>query len=397
MRITSVDVMLLQPEAPMFGASRPVLCRVNTDEGIYGYGEAGATFFMGSDAVFALIKEMAPMVIGMNPMYNEVIWEKIYKNGYWTKGNGAIIYSALSAIDTALWDIRGKALDKPVYELLGGKFRDKLRCYASQLQFGFYDKTVPQYKLEEYRRVTEIAVEKGYSAVKVDPMVFAEDPADGKLTAREEFSYFSHKTINTIAERIRVTREALGKDGDIILEMHCSTDLQTAVQVAKACEPYDIMYLEEPIAPLNPSLTKQLHERVNIPLTTGERSYLRTGFMPFFRDGSLSMIQPDIGLCGGITECKKIVDMAYFYDVGFQAHVCGTPISVAAGVHMEAACPNFTIHEAHVSSLTNSNVTLGVYDDFTPVNGYITVPDRPGLGQELSEQALARMIIETVQ
>ena len=119
--------------------------------------------------------------------------------------------------------------------------------------------------------------------------------------------------------------------------------------------------------------------------------------MPFFRDRSLSMIQPDIGLAGGITEVKKIADMAYSYDVGVQAHVCGTPISVAAGVHLEAAIANFTIHEAHISCLTPANLSLGVYDDFTPVNGEITVPDRPGLGQELSDAALRRAVIETVK
>lgn len=130
MRITSIDAILIPEKAPTFTNSRPVLCRVNTDECIYGYGEAGTTFFVGSDAVFSMIQELAPMVIGMSPMDTEVIWEKIYKRAYWTRGNSAIIIAALSAIDTALWDIKGKALGKPVYELLGGKFRDKLRCYA---------------------------------------------------------------------------------------------------------------------------------------------------------------------------------------------------------------------------------------------------------------------------
>ena len=395
MRITSIDVMLIPPENPMFGNSRPVICRVNTDEGIFGYGEAGPTFFMGSDAVFSMIKEMAAMVLGKDPLENEVIWEHIFANGYWTKGNGAIVIAALSAIDTALWDIKGKALGKPVWALLGGKFRSKLRCYASQLQFGFYDETVPQFTLDDYRTVTQIAVDKGYSAVKVDPMVFAAEAGKGKLVSGQNFGYFEHEVLSTIADRIRVTRETLGQNGDIIVEMHCTTNLQTAIQVAKAVEPYDVMYLEEPIAPLCPDAAKALSQATRIPLTTGERSYLRSGFLPFLRDRSLAMIQPDIGLCGGITEAKKIADMAYTYDVGVQAHVCGTPISVAAGVHLEAALANFTIHETHVSSITSEMVSLGLYDDFVPVDGYITVPDRPGLGQELSEKALSRAIIET--
>ncbi len=396
MRITSIDVMLIPSDNPMFGNSRPVICRVNTDEGIYGYGEAGPTFFMGSDAVFAMIKEVSAMVIGKDPMENEVIWEHVFANGYWTKGNGAIVMGALSAIDTALWDIKGKALGKPVYDLLGGKSHSRLRCYASQLQFGFYDRTVPQFTLEDYRTVAQIAVDKGYDAVKVDPLVFADTPGKGKLVAGQNFGYFDHETLRTVADRIRVTREVIGPNADIIVEMHCTTNLQTAIQVAKVCEPYDIMYLEEPIAPLCPEATKKLAQSTSIPLTTGERTYLRSGFLPFLQDRSLSMIQPDIGLCGGITECKKIADMAYTFDVGVQAHVCGTPISVAAGVHLEAALSNFTIHETHVSSITPDTVSLGVYDDFVPVNGYIEVPNRPGLGQELSEKALKMAITETV-
>ncbi len=397
MRVISIDVLLIPEEKPTFAKTCPVLCRVNTDEGIYGYGEAGTTFFVGSEAVFAMIKELAPMVIGMNPMENEVIWEKIYKNAYWTRGNGAIIIAALSAIDTALWDIKGKALGKPVYELLGGKFRNKLRCYASQLQFGFYDTMVPQFALEGYAEVARIAKEKGYDAVKVDPMVFGTAPGNPKLVADEDFGYFRHKVLKVIADRIRVTREAMGEDADIIVEMHCSTNLQSAIQVAKACEPYDIMYLEEPVDPSVPETTKKLSQSTSIPLTTGERTYLRAGFLPFLQDRSLSMIQPDIGICGGITECKKIADMAYAYHVGVQAHVCGTPISVAAGVHLEAAIANFTIHETHVTSVTPGFRNLGVYDDFVPVNGYITVPDRPGIGQDLSEEAFRRAVKDTVK
>ena len=397
MKIVSIDTIMIPPEKVGFGTACPVLCRVNTDEGIYGYGEAGVTFFLGSESVEAMIRDMGRMILGMDPMENEVIWEHIYRNGYWTKGNGAILVSALSAIDTALWDIKGKALGKPIYELLGGKFRSRLRSYASQLQFGFYEESVPQFTPEDYRKVTQVAVDKGYDAVKVDPILFADEPGKGRLLGNFDFGYFDHKTLDVIAERMRVTREVMGKNGDVILEMHCSTDLQTAIQVAKACEPYDIMYLEEPISPLYPDATKRLSQATSIPLTTGERSYLRAGFMPLLQDRSLSTIQPDIGNCGGITECKKIVDLAYAFDVGVQAHVCGTPISVAAGVQLEAAAPNFIIHEAHISSLTQENRALGVYDDFLPVDGYITVPDRPGLGQELSQEALKRAIVKTVQ
>lgn len=397
MRVTSIDVLLIPQEKPTFPRSCPVLCRVNTDEGIYGYGEAGTTFAVGFDAVFAMIKELSPMVIGMSPMDTEVIWQKIYQSAYWTRGNGAIIMAALSALDTALWDIKGKALGKPIYELLGGKFRDRLRCYASQLQFGFSDTMQPQYTYQQYYDVAQVAVEKGYDAVKVDPMTYGPAPGAPKLVEGETYGRFSAKTVKTIVQRMQATREAVGNDVDIIMEMHCSTDLQSAIQVAKACESFNLMYLEEPVDPLVPQTTKQLALSTSIPLTTGERTYLRAGFLPFLQDRSLAMIQPDIGICGGITECKKIADMAYTYNVGVQAHVCGTPISVAAGVHLEAAIANFTIHETHVMSLMPRLMDLGVYDDFVPVSGYITVPHRPGLGQELSEKALRLAVKDTVK
>lgn len=397
MKITSIDVMKFPPKKPQFSNPMPVICRVNTDEGIYGYGEAGTTFFTGSNAVAELIKDMGKMIIGKDPLYNEVIWKYLFDNSYWTKSNGPIIIAALSAIDTALWDIKGKAYNKPVYELLGGKFHDKLRCYASQLQFGFQECSGMKYTYDDYYEVTEYAKKLGYDAVKTDPMVCGRNRGEMIATAGENFGYFRHDLINLIDERMRATRDAMGSDGDIILEMHSTTNLQTAVQVAKVVEKYDIMYLEEPIEPLAVDAMHALSQKTSIPLTGGERTALRAGFLPYFQQRTYSMIQPDMGICGGLTEMKKIADMAYTYDVGVQAHVCGSPISVAAGVQFEAAIPNFTIHETHGTSLAPNILAMGVYQDFLPVNGYITVPDRPGIGQELSEEALNWAVIETVK
>ena len=396
MKIVSIEAMMLPSKGFNPTNSRPVLCRINTDEGIYGLGEAGTSFAVGSDSVFAMIKELSPIVIGMDPMEGEVIWNKVYSTAYWTKGNGPIIFAALSAIDTAVWDIKGKALGKPVYELLGGKFRDRLRCYASQLQFGFYDTLVPQYTEEDYRTVAQIAVDKGYDAVKVDPFAFRRAPSSGLFSTGDNFGYFSHDTLNLAEERIGATRDVIGPDRDLIVELHCATNLETAVQVAKRIEKFDIMYLEEAMDSLVPDAMKALADRISIPLTNGERTYLRQGFLPYLKDRSLSMLQPDIGICGGISEMKKICDMAETFDVGVQAHVCGTPISVAAGVQVEAAIANFTIHETHVFSVQPKFTALCKYDDFVPVDGYITVPSRPGIGQDLSDEALERMIIEKV-
>ncbi len=381
MKIVSVDIMLCQSKS--IAMSRPVVCRVNTDEGICGYGEAGATFVLGSYAAAAMLREMAPLVIGMDPMQAEVIWNKLYEQCYWTKGNGAILYSAVSALDVAMWDIRGKALGVPVYTLLGGKFRDSLRCYASQLQFGFCDHFEPQYTVEDYRKVSEIAMEKGYDAVKVDLLKFGSKPG-ARMAETDGYGHFSIETLKLMEARMRAVRESVGPDCEIILEQHCATTLNTAIQTAHTLEPYGIMFMEEPLAPLNPSLTSQLHHATSIPLATGERSYLREGFLPFFQDRSLSLIQPDLGLCGGITEGKKICDMAHAFDIGVQAHVCGTPISIAAGLQLECSIPNFTIHEMHVLNLVPEFLSWSTLD-YTPKNGQIRVPDGPGLGIELTD------------
>ena len=299
MKITSVDVMKFPPDKPSFSNQMPVICRVNTDEGIYGYGEAGTTFFTGSEAVFYLIKDMAKMIVGMDPLYHEVIWKKIFDNSYWTKSNGPIITAALSAIDTALWDIKGKAYNVPVYELLGGKFHEKLRCYASQLQFGFMECKGIKYTYEDYYEVTEYAKNLGYDAVKTDPMVAGLTKGTMFATNGENFGYFRHEFLDVIEERIKATRDALGPKGDIIVEMHAQTNLQTAVQVAKVLEKYDIMYLEESIEPLVPDAMQTLSKSTAIPLTGGERTALRAGFLPYLQQRSYSMIQPDMGICGG--------------------------------------------------------------------------------------------------
>jgi L-alanine-DL-glutamate epimerase-like enolase superfamily enzyme len=177
MKITSVDVIALEKDPGCL--SRPVLCRVNTDQGIYGLGEAGVAIGSGAPAAFAHIKDIAPMIIGMDPWHHEVIWEKLFRQSFWAQGNGAIVMAAISAIDIAVWDIKAKAANVPLYKLLGGKHRDKLRSYASQLQFGWkVDKFIPFKGARGdpafYGETARKAVEDGYDAVKTYFMRFDE-------------------------------------------------------------------------------------------------------------------------------------------------------------------------------------------------------------------------------
>jgi L-alanine-DL-glutamate epimerase-like enolase superfamily enzyme len=197
-------------------------------------------------------------------------------------------------------------------------------------------------------------------------------------------------------ERLAALRDALGPDVDIICENHAMTDAATAVQFGRMAREYDIMFLEEGCTPMNPQMMRKIADNLDIPLATGERTYTRWGFLPFFENRSLTVIQPDIGNCGGITEAKKICDMAHTYDVSVQAHVCSSPISVAIALHLEAAIPNFIIHEHHVGNTLPSCVEMGKYD-YQPVNGYMPIPEIPGIGQEISEAHLKKAHIETIK
>jgi len=396
MRIASLDVIALEKEKGC--GSRPVIVRVNTDEGIYGYGEAAIAIGCGSTAAYELLKDMAPMIIGMDAMAHETIWEKLYKQSFWAQGNGAVFFSAISAIDIALWDIKGKALGVPVYQLLGGKQRDRLRAYASQLQFGWgtdeFNPGASRGDVDFYREACQKAMDQGYDAVKINFLRF---DRDGRmLSYLDTTGQLSRQAMHTAEERIAAVRETVGPDVDIIIENHAMTDANTAIQFARMASRYDIMFLEEGCTPLNPQVMRRIADNTDIPLATGERTYTRWGFLPFLENGSLSVIQPDIGNCGGITECKKICDMAHVYDVGVQTHVCSSPISVAVSLQLEAAIPNFVIHEHHIANTTAVTINECVHN-YQPVDGYFEIPDLPGIGQELSDYALKHARIETVR
>jgi L-alanine-DL-glutamate epimerase-like enolase superfamily enzyme len=397
MKITSVDVIALAMDPGCL--SRPVICRLNTDEGIYGLGEAGVAIGTGAPAVFGQIKDLVPMILGMNPMYHEVIWEKMFRQSFWAQGNGAIVMAAISAIDIALWDIKGKALGQPLYALLGGKQRDNLRSYASQLQFGWgVDKFIPfkgaSGEPAYYADAALKAVAQGYDAIKSNFMRF--DKNGNILPYTASTGYMSKEMMRLVEARLKATRDAVGPDVDIIIENHAMTDANTAIQIGKMARDYDIMFYEEGTPALNPAVMRKIADAVDIPLATGERTYTRWGFLPFLENHCLQVIQPDIGNCGGITEAKKICDMAHIYDVSVQTHVCSSPISVAISLHLEAAIPNFIIHEHHLCNTLPSTIAECQFD-YQPEKGYFPIPEKPGHGQELSESALKGAHVETIK
>lgn len=380
MKIVSVDVFLLNCGTT---AWRPIVCRVNTDEGISGWGEASVGFDSGAPAAYAMIKDIAPLIIGMDAMAHEAVWDKLFKNTFWAQAGGTIIFSAISAIDTALWDIKGKALGVPLYKLLGGKTSENLRCYASQLQFGWGNNMGRAISDAELVEACEKAVDEGFDAVKINFITF--DDEGGRVGFLR--GPIPAKYRKMIERRAEAVRNAIGPDVDIIVENHARTDAVSTVEMCDILEPYNIMFIEEVATPLNPQVMRIIRDRTRIPLAGGERIFSRWGFTNFFADDTIQIAQPDIGTCGGITEAKKICDMAHVHDVGVQIHVCGSPISIAASLHMEASIPNFVIHEHHVINRAKMNIDLGIYD-YVPVNGKTQVPELPGIGQELSEKAM---------
>lgn len=391
MKIVKVDVMQLGTDVrPDW---RPIVCRIYTDEGIYGDGEAAMAYDVGALGAFGMLQELAKMVIGMDPLDNEVIWDKLYRSTFWGQNGGPVTFSAISAIDIALWDIKGKYFKVPVYKLLGGKKRDNLRCYASQLQFGWGEVRIPARTPEDYAKNAKKAVEEGYDAVKFDFFLYNEE--DGFFNDNDRLGLLSKKYLNIVEKRIAAVREAIGPDVDIIMENHSYTDAQSALQLGRMAEKYDIFCFEEPTTPY-PKITKYMSDKLNIPIATGERIYSRWQYAQYFENSSVQMIQPDFGNCGGITEGKKICDMAYAYDVGVQGHACGSPLSNVVALHLECVIPNFVIHEHHAVNLTPYNKSYCIYD-YQPVNGKYKVPELPGLGNELSESAINNSIKVTIE
>ena len=395
MKITKFTILYVHPiqSAKGDGVQRPILLRIDTDEGIYGVGEVGMAYGTGGTAAVGILQDYGRKILGMDPLCNELIFEKLMKTTFWGQGGGTVIFGGMSAIDMALWDIKGKYYNAPVYQLLGGKTNKKLRCYASQTQLSWGPVRKICITPEDYAREALVAVKAGYNAIKTDVLWF--DDHGTALGWQVEGPMNPH--VLTVAEqRIAAIREAIGPDVDFAIENHAKTDTVAGIQLGRILEKYRIMFYEEPNSTLNPKLTKVIKDSVKVPIASGERIYTRWGYIPFLEDRSIDIIQPDIGTCGGITETKKVSDIAHAYDVRVQVHTAGTAVANAAAIQVETAIPNFCIHEHHQKALMPQYIELCTVD-YQPVNGYLEAPDIPGLGQDLSEIAYKKSDIIVVE
>jgi L-alanine-DL-glutamate epimerase-like enolase superfamily enzyme len=384
MKITEVEIFDIHcPERPPWN---PVFVRIHTDEGIHGLGEAGLAYDWGHSAAAAMIKEIAEAVlIGFDPFKTELLWSRMLRESFWGLGGGPVLYSAMSAIDTALWDIKGKVLGLPVYQLLGGKTNDNLRTYASQLQFDWDKDCTKMLTPADYARAASKAMAEGYDAVKVDPIVY---DANGD-SSFDRTKLFTPAQMKLFGDRLRAIRNEVGDEVDIIFESHSLMGAASAIQMGKVIEEVGCMMFEEPVNYLNSKVHKKVSEGVNVPIAGGERLYHRWDVRQYFEDQSIDVLQPDVGLCGGFTEAKKVCDYADVYDIRIQAHVCGGPVATAASLQLEAAIPNFLIHEHHTYAIKSWNRELCI-QDYQPVNGKFSVPDLPGIGIELNDEIVYR-------
>lgn len=401
MKITSIDIIRVFPKADKEMANTavggvpwcPVVVRINTDEGITGYGEIGVAYGNAQTAGWGIGVDFAKCIIGLDPLNSEEIWSRLHRLTFWGMGGGGVVFAGISGIDIALWDIKGKYFNSPIYKLMGGKTNPKLRAYASQLQFDWGKESHSLVSPKEYADATRKAMNDGFTAVKVDPIGF---DLEGKWMGWNTRGALSKIQLNTALERVQAMRDVGGNELDIIVELHSLTDATTSILLGKELEKIGVYYMEEATQPLNPTLFREISAKINIPQATGERVYSRWGYRPFLEDRSISIIQPDLGNTGGITEGKKICDMAEVYDMSVQIHVCGGPIATAAALQLEAVIPNFLIHELHASALIQDNIDLCKYN-YVAKDGYFEVPDLPGIGQELTEEALYNAEIITIK
>jgi L-alanine-DL-glutamate epimerase-like enolase superfamily enzyme len=282
-----------------------------------------------------------------------------------------------------------------VHVILGGKTNEKLRAYASQLQFGWTEEIdqKPAVKPDEYAEEALKAVSEGYTAVKVDPLHFDET---GRLEGWDLRRVIKADKLKVIYERMKAIRDAVGPDVDILLEAHAFLSTTTAIQIARLLEELNLFFYEEPVSPLDVEAMVKVSQNARIPIAAGERIYSRWGYREYFERHALDIVQPDLGLVGGITEGKKICDFANVYDIFVQCHVCASPVATACALQLEAAIPNFIIHE-HLTWALKRDLRNLVKPDLQPKNGYFDVPDTPGLGIELNDKVMAQYLAEEIK
>jgi len=358
MKITNVETLFVD---------RYLFVRVHTDAGITGLGESGAWGFLEASA--GALETFKTYLVGQDPLRIEHHWQYMYRS---THFRGAAIMGALSAIDIALWDIAGKHLSVPCYQLLGGKCRDKARVYYHV--FG--------HTKEELIRGCLEAKGRGFTAVgHLTP--FLDEPRDVPF-----FQTHAEKMSSAI-ETVAAYREALGNSVDLCIEIHRQLTPAEAIVLARGIEPYQPFFYEDPILPDNFDAMGLVAANVHIPIATGERLHTIFEFEMLLRRGAVQYVRPDVCLAGGLTHSKKIAALAEAHHVGVVPHNPLSPVSTAACLQLAACIPNFALQEYPLGESQPPKSEI-VKSPIRLENGFLIIPDSPGIGIELAEDAAER-------
>ncbi|MBF4695780.1 galactonate dehydratase [Fusibacter ferrireducens] len=362
MKISKVTVYEVKP--------RWIFVKLSTDEGIEGWGE----MISGTKtrAVVAGAEEMGAYLIGRNPFEIERLWQEMYKTFF---RGGPINSTIVSGLEMALWDIKGKAYNMPVYEFLGGKARDRIKIYS--WIGGDRPDDVAKQALERKNQ--------GFSAIK--------------MNATEELHYVdSYEKIEAVVNRVASIREACGSSFGIAVDFHGRVHKPMAKVLARALEPYQLMFMEEVVLPENEEAFREVARHVSTPLATGERLTSRWQYKNIFREGIIDIIQPDVALVGGILETKKIIAMAETFDMGVAPHAPYGPIALAATLQIDTCSPNVFIQEQSLGIHYNKGFDLLDFiknkEIFQHKDGFLDIPIKSGLGIDIDEDIVREVSAE---
>ena len=358
MQITELKTWLVGPTG--------VYLKITTDEGLSGYGEATIPYYPQS--VLGMLKDMERYLQGQDPFRIEYLWQSLFRDMFMR--GGPTHAAAISCVDMALYDIKGKSLGVPVYELLGGLAREKVRLYGH----------VAAKTADEIARKAKTLADTGCTMIRFR--------AFHDSDARREFDYDTG--VNQQLEYLAAIREAVGPSVDLILECHGRYDLPWAVKLARASEPYKIFFLEDPLRQENPDLMAALRSQTAVPIATGERCHSRWDFRELFENYSIDYARPDLCHCGGITEMMKIASYAQTYGVAVVPHNTQGPLAMAAIMHASFAIDNISVVEAAFCNPENYNERIEKLVKGWPAykDGYSPPPVGPGLGITVDEEAL---------
>ena len=340
-----------------------LLLKIHCEDGTVGIGEGGVHGWQRPTQT--MIETMEPYLIGKNPDHIEHHYQWLYRSSHFM---GSVVQGALSAIDIALWDIKGKRLQVPVFDLMGGKTRDKVRCY---MHVGAGDLG----SAADLANDALNAVNQGFTAVRFSP--FSSD-------------YYLHKSYSEWADeavnRVAAVRETVGPDVDICVEIHRQMNPAESIALGRRLEEFNPFFYEDPMLPDSPAIMGEVAAKCNIPIATGERFTTIFEYQQLLEANAAAYVRPDLCLCGGLSGCKKVAAMAEAHHVKVIPHNPLSPISTAACVQLDACIPNFALQEYTGESEPPKSELLK--NPLELKDGYITVPDGPGLGVEINEEAL---------